>query len=150
MHQKLPSQTLLPSRQRCMVWRYHDGRQRFFYWSILAAFLNRSLQSLIVDRDQNQSFCLTTAAYIIKDDSNSIKYTSSFLTSIWTLWSFVVSHLASATIFLNITVVCYPFFIAHYQSFQKWLNFLSFQQQFSQMKICSIKFFSVKLYGIQT
>jgi len=70
MHQNFPT-ILLPSRrQRCMVWRCHDGRQRLFYWSILAAFLNRSFQSLIIDsRDQNQSFCLAMAAHIIKNDS---------------------------------------------------------------------------------
>jgi len=87
--------------------------------------------ALVVDSgDQNQSFCLAAAAH--SGRFFSIKHTtfwhqSEFYNCLWCL--------ISLQSFSNIIVVCYPLFIVRYQSFQKWVNFISFQQQFANKNL---------------
>ena len=127
---KLPSQTLLIFGESSKMWvveRYRGGRQHPSYWLILAAFF----QSLGV----------------IFRIAHSIQYRiNSLIPQFHTVGSFISLFPWS---FSNDILVLYPFFIARYNSLNKWLDFIALRQRIVDFKSVHL-FFTFNSWGTQT
>jgi len=125
---KLFSQVLIiftESSKMCVVWCSHDGRQHLFYWSIITAFSESIASISLVIDSRDQLFYLVVAAHIGQFPSNFTRHCIFFgINPGFTIVCDVSSRFNHD--FFRTLLSCYPLFIV--QSYQTWLNFVSFQQ----------------------